>query len=66
MKLIELMENEILVYGDRVIYDDPDSKYAGMVGKIVETNGSTVKVKFSDVKKPIVTTTNSLKKVDEK
>lgn len=65
MKLEDLVESKILVYGDRVMFDDPGSQYEGMIGKVVDASGSSVSVKFPDVKKPVLFASGSLKKVDE-
>jgi len=65
VKLKDLVENDILVYGDRVMFDDPGSQYAGMIGKVVDSNGSSVSVKFPDVKKAVLMAATALKKVDK-
>lgn len=58
------MENERLVYGNSVIYDDKDSKYVGMVGKVVEATGTSIMVKFDEIKKPVMFASDALTKVD--
>jgi len=61
MKLKEVA-NKPLQYGDRVVHVDEDSKYAGLIGKIVEMNPSMAMVKWEFQNKPIAMTLNGLKR----
>jgi len=60
MKLSDVAQP--LQYGDRVVHVDEDSKYAGLVGKIVEMKPSAAMVKWEFQKQPVMMTLNGLQR----
>jgi len=62
MKLTEISESP-LQYGDEVKIQNIESKYAGLIGKIVSTNSLSAAVKFKDIKKPVMVMLSGLERI---
>lgn len=62
MKFDEISEPP-LQYGDEVTTKNQDSRLTGLVGKIIDINSISAKVKFEEFKKPQLIMLNALEKL---
>lgn len=63
MNIAEITPSSPLRYGDDVKIKNKNSKYANLVGKIVDINNISANVQFKGMKRPVVIILDALERI---